>query len=285
MTEVSSTTDAVLAALDLSERGPDRFRGDSIVMGMPRVFGGQVLAQALVAAGRTVAPAMPAHSLHAYFLRAGDPHRPIDFDVTHVRDGRRLSVRSVVARQGERVLATMTASFAAAGEGVTHQVPPPPLADPETLPTLAEHAANWGGLSEAWGGLESIDCRIDAAAEDLVWLRLAGAEAGDDALLKQAMLVYLSDVTTLAAALVQHGIPLGVETLDDRSWDGVSLDHAVWFHRPARADDWLLFAQSSPSASDGRAFTRAEVFDRAGGLVASVAQEGLFVIDDTKPVG
>ncbi|HEV7205202.1 MAG TPA: acyl-CoA thioesterase domain-containing protein [Jatrophihabitans sp.] len=280
MTDLSTTTDAVLAALDLDERGAARFRGDSIVMGMPRVFGGQVLAQALVAAGRTVATAATAHSLHAYFLRAGDPYRPIDFDVTHVRDGRRLSVRAVTARQGERVLATMTASFAAAATGVSHQVEPPPLTDPEALPTLAEYAAGFGGLSEAWSGLAAIDCRIDPSIDNHVWLRLAGERPVEDVLLQQALLVYLSDVTTLAAALVQHGIPLGIETLDDRTWDGVSLDHAVWFHRPTRADDWLLFAQSSPSAADGRAFTRAEVFDRSGSFVASVAQEGLFIIDE-----
>jgi acyl-CoA thioesterase II len=269
--------DTVLAALDLTETGVDRFAGDSIRMGLPRVFGGQVLAQALVAAARTTPPAVTAHSLHAHFLRAGDPDRPIDFAVDRLRDGRRLSVRSVTATQGGRALATATLSFAADLDGVEHQLTAPAARPADELPNLPDYAAQFGGLSESWGGLEALDCRLDADRPELVWQRIAST-VPDDPVIHQALLVYLSDVTTLAAALVQHGIPIGVEEFGGRTWDGVSLDHALWFHRPVRADDWLLFAQSSPSASRGRALTRADVFDRAGVLVASLAQEGLFLV-------
>src|SRR4051794_33279732 len=155
---VDAALGTVLGALDLAGTGVDRFRGDSIRMGLPRVFGGQVLAQSLVAAARSVPPGVTAHSLHAHFLRAGDPDRPIDFTVDRLRDGRRLSVRSVAAEQGGRALATATISFAADLDGVDHQLSAPPARPPEELPNLPEYAGQFGGLSESWGGLEALDC-------------------------------------------------------------------------------------------------------------------------------
>ena len=275
----------VLEALELrpaggGERG-DAFAADSIRMGLPRIFGGQLLAQSLVAAGRTVAPGAAAHSLHLYFLRPGDPLRPVELQVDRVRDGRRHAVRSVRAVQDGRVLTTMTASFAPdAPAGVAapeHQEQAPVARDPEQLPTLAEYTAAWGGLSDLWGGLEAVEVRVDPENTGLVWLRLNDA-APDGVLLHQALLAYLSDVTTMAAAMVPHGVPLGIEQVDGRTWDGVSLDHAIWFQRPARADDWLLFVQHSPSTCGGRGLARADVYRADGVLAASLAQEGLFLV-------
>ena len=269
----------VLGALDLAAAGTDAFTAAPFTeVGMDRSFGGQLLAQALVAAARTVTPRVPAHSLHAYFLRAGDPREETVFQVSRLRDGRRTHSRSVAVSQGGRTLATMTASFADPVHGLEHQHTAPPSPAPETLPTLAAWAEPHGGLSEYWFTMRTVETRVVADAPDgrsTAWHRMAG-RLPDDPLLHQALLVYLSDVTTLAAALVPHGMPLGVEQVDGVAWDGVSLDHAVWFHRPARADDWLMFAQQSPSASGGRGLIRADVFSGSGALVASVAQEGMF---------
>ena len=286
----------VLAMLDLTPAGSDAFIGARVTMGLPRVFGGQVLAQALIAAGSTVLD-KTAHSLHAYFLRAGDPGAPIGYDVQRVRDGRRLSCRTVTAPQHGKPIATVTVSFAATAGGVTHQIPAPASTSAAQVPTRAESAASWGGLGPAWGGFDALEIRVDPrrvdqgptattqldprASTDQVWQRVPFPLPADP-LLHQAFLVYASDVTILAAALVPHGVPVGCEEAGGRLlWDGVSVDHAIWFHGPVRADEWMLFEQLSPVAADGRAFTRAEVFTAAGTMVASVAQEGLILgLDD-----
>ncbi len=289
----------VPAVLDLSRTGPDTFLGPQVSMGMSRVFGGQVLAQGLMAAGRTVTDAKTAHSLHAYFLRAGDPAEPIHYRVERVRDGRRLSSRQVTAEQHGRPIATMTTSFAATGGGVCHQLHPPRSISPEQVPTLEQAAVRWGGLGPAWRGFEALEIRIDPLTVDPpVSSRRIGAEQTTDRvwqrvpfplppdqLLHQALLVYASDVTILAAALVPHGVSVGCEQIvGGQAWDGVSVDHAVWFHGPVRADEWMLFEQLSPAAQDGRAFTRAQVFAPDGSMVASVAQEGL-ILDAPEGVG
>ena len=274
----------LLDVLALTDQGRDRFVGHSLRLGLPQVYGVQLLAQALVAAARTLPEPALAHSLHAYFLATGDPDAPLEFEVHRVRDGRRLRCRTVTARQGNRVLATMTASFAAppSGPELVHQLPMPSVAPPATWPTLAQAVAAHGELGESWSGLEGLEIRIaddGPPADSRVWLRVAGP-VPDDPALCQALLVYLSDVTPLAATLVPHGAPIGVEHLDGLRWDGVSLDHAVWFHRPVRPDGWLLFDQRSPSTGSGRGFARAEVFAENGDLVASLAQEGLFLVTD-----
>jgi acyl-CoA thioesterase II len=289
----TSTTADLLAVLDVAESGEDRFIGTSLPMHLPRIFGGQVLAQALIAADRTVAAGKVAHSLHAYFLRAGDPDVPVEFAVERVRDGRQLSCRSVAAIQHGRPIATMTTSFAAPSGGVTHQVSPPVTPPVEGVITLTEAAVAWGGLHPVWDGLDMMDIRVDPrrvepsgdrfgmqeAAEqawtDHVWQRVPGA-LPDDEIIHQALLVYLSDTTLLSSALVPHGVLLGEAHIDGELWDGMSLDHAVWFHQPVRADRWLLFEQSSPAADGGRALSRAAVFSDDSRLVASVAQECLF---------
>ncbi len=283
----------VLGMLVLEPSGADSFIGARVTMGLPRVFGGQVLAQALVAAGHTVAD-KTAHSLHAYFLRAGDPGEPIGYDVQRVRDGRRLSCRTVTAHQHGKAIATVTMSFAATAGGVTHQIPAPPSIPALEVPTLEDSAASWGGLGPAWGGFDALEIRIDplridpvpsrptmtlapGTSTDQVWQRVP-FPLPEDPLLHQAFLVYASDVTILAAALVPHGVPVGCEGSGGRLlWDGVSVDHAIWFHGSVRADEWMLFEQLSPAAADGRAFTRAEVFTAGGTMVASVAQEGLIL--------
>jgi acyl-CoA thioesterase-2 len=275
----------VLEALALRPAGDDVFVGDSIAMGLPRIFGGQLLAQSLVAAARTVSSGAAAHSLHLYFLRPGDPLRPVELAVERVRDGRRHAVRSVRAVQDGRVLTTMTASFTPGlppGTGAPdHQAPAPVARAPQHLPTLAEYTEQWGGLSDLWGGLEAVEVRVDPDAPNLVWLRLNDAAPGG-VLLHQALLAYLSDVTTMAAAMVPHGVPIGIEQLDGLVWDGVSLDHAIWFQRAARADDWLLFVQQSPSTCGGRGLARADVYRADGVLAASLAQEGLFLVTEAR---
>jgi acyl-CoA thioesterase-2 len=284
-TGVDISVGAVLQTLELAPAGRDAFLGSSMRLGLPRVFGGQLLAQSLLAGARTVGPTAHAHSLHLYFLRPGVLDQPIEFRVERVRDGRRLAVRTVRAVQGGRVLTTMTASFLVGGAvesaAPEHQVGAPASRAPEDLPTLAAYADAWGGLSEVWSFLAAVDCRVDPGRDGLAWLRL-NEPVPDDPLLHQALLAYLSDVTTMAAVMTPHGLPIGIEQLDGHAWDGVSLDHVIWFHRDARADEWLLFSQLSPSSSGGRGLARADVYTAGGTLAASLAQEGLFVVTETR---
>ncbi len=281
---VPSIVDSMRALIELSPAPGDAWVGDPGALGLPRIFGGHVLAQSLLVAARTVPAARSAHSLHAYFLRAGDPARPITYRVKALRDGRRLSVREVTADQGAAPIAVATLSFADTDGIITHQRRPPVAVPAVDLPTLAEATQRWGGLSPAWLGFDLLEMRVEPRQAtvhddipqwtDHVWQRVPEA-LGEDPVLHQALLVYASDVVQLAAALVPHGIALGREVVDGLLWDGVSLDHAIWFPRPARADEWLLFEQVSPVAAAGRAYTRTEVFTTAGELVASIAQEGL----------
>jgi acyl-CoA thioesterase-2 len=278
----------LVESLDLDQLGADHYRGCCPEVGWPHLFGGHVLAQGLIAAARTVDAGKSAHSLHAYFLRAGDPRQPVDYVVTRLRDGRRLSARSVSALQDGKPIAMLITSFAATTGAIAHQVPAPDCPGPDELPTFSEAAQAWGGLGPSWIGFEAIDVKVRphqtepgpdgraSAAEsaDFIWQRVADP-IPDDRVLHTALLVYMSDMMLMAAAVVPHGVPLGQEDLGDRLWGGLSLDHAIWFHRPVVADDWLLFAQNSPFAADGRALSEARVFDRSGRLIASTGQEGL----------
>lgn len=273
----------LLALLDLELLEPDVFRGQSPETSLQRVFGGQVAGQALVAAGRTVPGERRVHSLHAYFLRAGAPGVPISYDVDRIRDGRSFSTRRVVARQDDRPIFHMSASFQIEEAGLEHQDPMPSAPDPESLPTLRERAAGEGpGASDWWQEWQSIDLRPvgpspwgglhgarrgGGPAGSQVWLR-AAAELPSEPMLQLCVLAYASDLTLLSSALVPHGLtPLDVQM--------ASLDHAMWFHRPFRADEWLLYDQSSPSASGGRGLATGRIFAIDGRLVASVVQEGL----------
>ena len=272
--------------LDLEEhgtddRGQDRFLGQSQRQPHGRVFGGQVLGQALVAAGRTVAGDRPVHSMHGYFLRAGDSAEPIEFAVERLRDGRSFSARRVHALQQDRPILSMIASFQHVDPGLEHADAMPDVPAPEDLPTTADLIGHIDHpAARYWSRERPIDVRhvqepVYLAAADertsrqAVWLRADGT-LPDDPMLHRAVLGYASDYTLLEAVLRRHGVAWATPGLK-----AASLDHAMWWHRPGRADEWLLYVQGSPSASGSRGLGFGRIFARDGTLVASVAQEGM----------
>jgi len=269
----------LISVLDLEQLEVNLFRGHSPQNGWKRVFGGQVVGQAMVAAARTVEDRL-AHSLHCYFLLGGDPKAPIIFEVDRIRDGSSFTTRNVVAIQHGAAIFSMSVSFHKAETGFSHQIAMPDVPDPDALPT-EEEAKNSvpPHLRSFWSFDRPIELRPvsldrylktrEAEPVQKIWFRTKGA-LPDDKKLHQCALAYASDYTLLSAGLVQHGrIPF------DPSLMMASLDHAVWFHRDFRADEWLLYVQDSPSAEGARAFCRGSIFSRDGVLVASVAQEGL----------
>ncbi len=278
----------LLDVLDLSILESDRYEGRSQPQPHGRVFGGQVLAQSLIAAGLTVRDLddvderpRDVHSMHAYFLRAGDAERPITFEVERLRDGRSFSARRVLALQYDRPILAMSASFQTLDEGISHQDAMPQVAPPEELPSVAEllHGVA-DGPAKKWAERRAIDIRhvegsmyLEPAAERAtrqnVWIRATG-DLPKDPLFNAAVLAYASDYTLLEAVLRHHGI-----SWSDPRLRPASLDHSMWFHRPARADDWILYSQASPSAQGGRGLGIGRMFARDGTLVASVAQEGM----------
>ncbi|MCT9005146.1 acyl-CoA thioesterase II [Streptomyces sp. NPDC054766] len=279
---------SLLDLLDLERIEEDIFRGRSRSAVVPRVFGGQVAAQALVAAGRTVPEDRLAHSLHAYFLRIGDPGAPIVYSVDRIRDGRSFTTRRVVAVQHGQPIFHLSASFQAYEEGMEHQAPMPPAPDPETLPTAAELLPLYADVftdaevvERILEARESVDLRyVDAPPyatvgearepRSQVWFRTNGKLA-DDPLLHVVLATYVSDMTLLDSILLAHG--RGGWVTGDVV--GASLDHAMWFHRPFRADEWLLYDQESPSASGGRGLGQARIYTQDGRLAISVIQEGV----------
>lgn len=273
----------LLTILDLEKIADTIFHGRSPQVGWQRVFGGLVIAQALVASARTVEGRAP-HSLHAYFLLPGDPAEPIIYEVDRLRDGRSFATRRCNASQHGRVIFSLSASFQTEEEGLAHAVAMPDVPLPETLPSEAEMLTRFGALMpepvRRWfTRARPIEVRpVDLSRyvrhtagppQQYVWLRATGA-LPDEPAIHRAVLAYLSDMTLLDTALIVHG-----RTLFDPNFQVASLDHALWFHRPFRADEWLLFAQDSPSTSGARGFTRGLLFSHDGRLVASVAQEGL----------
>jgi acyl-CoA thioesterase-2 len=273
----------LLALLDLEKIEENIFRGVSPKDRSQRVFGGQVLGQALVAAGRTVEGRI-AHSLHAYFLVAGDPKVPILYEVDRSRDGSSFSSRRVVAIQHGRQIFHMSVSLQAPEEGLEHQIEMPKVPPPEELPSEDDFRAKIvDKIPEQYRDhfirkrpieLRPVD-RSDIFApqkrgpHQSVWVRATSALPADIAL-QQCVLAYASDMTLLDTSLLPHGIGW----FDSRI-QMASIDHAMWFHRPFRVDEWLLYVQDSPSASGARGFNRGLIFSRDGRLVASVAQEGL----------
>lgn len=276
----------LVALLDIEPIGSDRSVGRSPPNGWTRVFGGQVIAQALVAASRTVDDRAP-HSLHAYFLLPGDPFEPILYEVERIRDGRSFTTRRVVARQRGEAIFVMSASFQIEEQGLDHYFPMPDAPEPDRL---VDPVAAVGLLSEkAQKRLQSLFERIQPIEfrpldltryarpapgvtrepRQSLWIRIGGA-LPDDPAVHRAALAYLSDMTLLDTALVSHG-----RTVFDARFQVASLDHSLWLHRPFRADEWLLYVQDSPSAYGARGLTRGLLYNRAGILVASVAQEGL----------
>jgi acyl-CoA thioesterase-2 len=288
----------LLAVLDLAPdpaAGPDQFVGQSQPQPWGRVFGGQVLAQSLIAAQLTVDDGSlddgtaddgtpkrrSVHSMHGYFLRAGDSSEPIEFAVERLRDGRSFSARRVHALQFGRPILSMIASFQTPAVGLDHQLPMPDVPDPESLPTIA---ARYAGVDTAasryWVRQRPIDLRhvdrpifVESSPEltstQAVWMRAVGV-LPDDPGLHAAVLAYASDYVLLEPVLRAHG----------RSWSdpglrAASLDHAMWWHRPARADEWLLYVQESPSSSGARGLGLGRIYTRDGVLAATVAQEGM----------
>lgn len=277
----------MLALLDLEALEVNLFRGRSPDEDRHRVFGGQVLAQSLVAARRTVDVERRAHSLHGYFLRPGDPNVPILYQVDRIRDGRSFTTRRIVAIQHGHAIFNMSASFQIEEDGFEHQMPMPDAPDPEDLPgdpelleRFREFAPPGFDEEESWmSGERAIEQRYadpinwfrPEVKEPMqrVWLRTSGS-LPDDPDLHQVVLAYASDMSLLDAATMPHGA-----TYFDESMQIASLDHAMWFHRPVRVDEWLLYTSDSPSTSNARGFSRGTVHDRDGRLVASVSQEGL----------
>ncbi|TCC47356.1 acyl-CoA thioesterase II [Kribbella pittospori] len=263
--------------LDLEMIEVDLFRGRQPETSLQRVFGGQVLGQALAAASRTVDPERVVHSLHGYFLRPGDTAVPIIYRPEPTRDGGTFSSRRVVASQHGKPIFYMSASFQRPEPGLDHQDPmPEDLVPPEEAPRLAtvlearsgRKAADW---DKEWAAL---DVRLAGLSGRQFWIRAAG-KLPDDRALHACVLAYASDLTLLGASLLPHGIVIG-----DPRIQPASLDHALWFHRDFRADEWLLYDQASPSASNARGFATGRLYTQSGALAASVAQEGLI-----RPVG
>jgi acyl-CoA thioesterase-2 len=280
---MSNAIAEILDLLDLEKLEENLFRGRSPQVHWQRVFGGQVIGQALVAACRTVEGSQP-HSLHGYFMLAGDPTVPIIYEVDRIRDGRSFTTRRVVAIQHGRAIFALTASFQVEEAGFDHAMSMPDVAPPEGLPEIAEvmtEIPSMPQLVRAWYERErpieirpvDMTRRFDAAHSGetgfQVWIRTTGP-LPDDPAIHRCVLAYASDLTLLDTSLVPHG-----RSVLEASIQAASLDHALWFHRPFRADEWLLYAQDTPSASGARGFARGLVYDRAGRLVASVAQEGL----------
>jgi len=280
---MDESLDALLRLLDLEQIEVNLFRGVSPQTGWQRVFGGQVLGQALMAASRTVAE-QPVHSLHGYFLRPGDPKLPILYDVDRIRDGKSFTTRRVVAIQHGRAIFNMAASFQVGEEGLEHQDPLPDVAGPEGLDSELEiRRRNVERVPEEWREhftreraieMRAIDPVDEFAPEKAeprhdVWFRTIGA-VPDDPVLHRCLLAYASDMTLLDTCIRPYGIPW-----TDPRFQTATLDHAMWFHRSFRIDDWLLYHMDSPSASAGRGFNRGNVFTRDGRLIASCTQEGL----------
>ena len=277
------SVDELIDLLDLEEIEVGLFRARQPDTQLQRVFGGQVLAQALTAAARTVAVTRVVHSLHAYFLRPGRTDTPIVYDVEAVRDGGSFSSRRVVARQGGKVIFYLSSSFHEVEPGFEHLDPmPEDVPPPEECPTLGEVFGKASGRpptlwEREWGVLDVRyvgDSRTGGNLVDplhparaRVWVKADGI-LPDDRRLHQAALAYASDLTLLSATTVPHGVFIGLNV------QATSLDHAMWFHRPFRADEWLLYDQISPSASGGLGLSTARLFQN-GVLVANVAQEGL----------
>ena len=274
----------LLRLLELERLEVNLFRGQSRSVGSTRVFGGQVLAQSLAAAMQTVPEDRHVHSLHGYFVLPGDLAIPILFEVDRIRDGGSFTTRAVRAIQNGQAIFFLTASFQLEQTGFDHQVEMPEVLPPEELVSYEGMARQFGDqLPENVRRLLSIERPLEFRPVEFlnpfahekyapvrnVWLRTKG-EMPDDRQIQSLVLAYTSDYNLLTTALLPHG-----RATDYRKIQMASLDHAMWFHRPFRVDEWLLYSIDSPSASGARGFTRGNIFDRQGKLVASVVQEGL----------
>ncbi|HWD04985.1 MAG TPA: acyl-CoA thioesterase II [Amycolatopsis sp.] len=274
-----AVVDRLVDLLDLEKVEEDFYRGVSPAHSPVRVFGGQVAGQALVAAGRTVPEERRVHSLHAYFIRGGDPRVPILYEVDRIRDGRSFTTRRVTAIQHGKAIFALSASFQRDEDGLDHGEPMPDVPAPETLPTFSERTAGFDlRFTER---PRPIDIRYvgeppwitrstgERPERNRVWMRADGTLPADQ-LLHVCVLTYASDMTLLDSILARHGVYWDVDRVL-----GASLDHALWFHRPFRADEWFLYDSSSPSASGARGLATGRLFAQDGSHIATVVQEGL----------
>jgi len=282
-----SNLSGLLERLDLEPLDIDLFRGFSPHDGRPRIFGGLVAAQSLIAACRTVEGRV-AHSLHGYFLREGDTSVPVIYHVDRIRDGRSFATRRVVAKQHGKAIFNMSVSFQAPEEGLEHQAPMPDAPAPETVPTNEERLRAYRERSSHPAidflllldrpvqrrEVDHVDLLVPEARSGIqrTWFRANGA-LGDDPVVHQAVLAYASDYGLLEGSFNQHGHSFLTEKLII-----ASLDHAIWFHQPFRADQWMLYVTQSPRTSGGRGLNFGHIYSQQGALVASVAQEGLMRI-------
>lgn len=282
--EDNSAVAQLLDILDLEELERNLFRGRSPNTGWQRVFGGQVIGQALVAAQRTVPDERRVHSLHGYFLRPGDPSIPIIYEVDRIRDGGSFTTRRVIGIQHGQAIFSSSVSFQIEEEGLDYQMPAPNQEDPEELMSEKELREKFldtmpDNVKAYWSRQRPIEMRQTSyehfisskklPPEQNVWIRATGP-IPDDQALQAAVLAYASDMTLLDTALYPHG-----RKTFDPDLMVASLDHSMWFHRPVNMNDWVLFAQDTPNSNGGRGFTRGLLYARDGTLIASCAQEGL----------
>ncbi|MFN7168661.1 acyl-CoA thioesterase II [Pannonibacter carbonis] len=287
---MNTAIETLLSILDLEPLEHNLFRGRSPQVGWQRVYGGQVIGQALVAASRTVSEDRHIHSLHGYFLRPGDPAVPIIYDVDRIRDGGSFTTRRVVAIQHGQAIFSMSASFQTLEEGLEHQVEMPNVPMPEDLPSeqdLKEKLLQVAppNVRKYWERERPIELRpVDLthyfSSKKLdpvqhVWVR-ATNPLPDDQRIHQCVLAYASDMTLLDTSLFPHG-----KSVFSPDIQPASLDHSMWFHRPFRADEWMLYTTDSPSSSGGRGMNRGTLYSRDGQLIASTAQEGLIRLKRT----
>jgi acyl-CoA thioesterase II len=287
---MNNAVDTLLHILDLEKLEENLYRGTSPQVGWQRVFGGQVIGQALVAAQRTVDPQRRIHSLHGYFMRPGDPQVPIIYEVDRIRDGNSFTTRRVVAIQHGQAIFSMSGSFQVIESGLEHFLAMPDIVSPESLPSEKELAEQY--IDHAPENVRSYwlrDRPVEIRPVDMthylsdhklepaqnVWFRATGT-LPDDPAIQEAVLAYASDMTLLDTSLFAHG-----RAVFDPALQVASLDHAMWFHRPFKLDQWHLYTQDSPNASGARGFTRGSIYSRDGTLIASTAQEGLIRLRKT----
>jgi acyl-CoA thioesterase-2 len=285
--------ESMLAAFDLTDTGArtneDIFTGPSLPTPLGRVFGGQVLAQSILAAMRTVPDERFVHSMHGYFLRPGDDSQPITFSVDRIHDGRSFSTRRTQAYQDGLPILSLIASFQDADEGLEHHLDmPDDLPQPESLPTAAETLATIDHhVARYWATERPFDLRHipspiyltvngERTSRQAVWMKTLGP-LPDDPDLHRAALAYASDYSIMEPVLRRHGLPWATPGLKV-----ASLDHAMWWHRFGRVDEWMLYVQDSPSAQGGRGLSTGSIYSRSGVLMASVAQEGMVRIPTNK---
>lgn len=282
---------SLLSILDLERLEHNLFRGRSPKTNWQRVFGGQVIGQALVAAQRTVGQDRHVHSLHGYFMRPGDPNVPIIYEVDRIRDGGSFTTRNVIAIQHGEAIFSLSSSFQVDEAGLEHQMPAKPgIPGPDGLISDKDFAKAYASAAPAAVrsyfendrpvelkpvSLTHFLTREKLPPEQNIWFKMTG-EVPDDRAIQSALMAYVSDMTLLDGALYPHG-----RTVFDKSMQAASLDHSMWFHRPNRLDDWLLYSQDSPNASGGRGFARGAFYTRSGELVCSMAQEGLLRVRKT----